>query len=195
MITKSIKQKISEYFFVHPTRKLRVRHIEREVNVALPSAIRYAKELEDEKILKSVIVAGVKVYSGDRASREFLVLKKLFNVYSLFSSGLVDFLTREYSNPTIVVFGSYSRGEDVEGSDIDIYIETAKKDVCGGNVEQFEKKLMRKLQFFQYRKITEIKNKELANNIVNGIALNGFVEVFNWRREEKARVVKAQINQ
>ncbi len=181
----SIKQKINEYFFVHPTAKLRVRHIEREVKVALPSAIRYAKELEDEKILKSVVVAGVKVYTGDRASREFLVRKKLFNVYSLFSSGLVNFLIREYSNPTIVVFGSYSKGEDVEGSDIDFYIETAKN-VSGRNVEQFEKKLMRKLQFFQYRKISDVENKELANNIVNGIALNGFVEVFNWRREGKA---------
>jgi len=35
----------------------------------------------------------------------------------LFSSGLVDFLIEELSNPTVVVFGSYARGEDTEGID------------------------------------------------------------------------------
>ena len=178
MREKDIKSKIKEYFFVHPTAKLRVRHIERDVGVALPSAIRYAKELECEKILKSAVVAGVKVYMADRVAGEFLTQKKLFNVYSLFSCGLVDFLVREYSNPAIVVFGSYSRGEDVEGSDVDVYIECPKKSVKDMDVEMFEKKLMRKLQFFQYRKISDVENKELGNNILNGIALNGFVEVF-----------------
>ncbi len=178
MRTKDIKEKIKEYFFVHPTAKLRVRHIERDVGVALPSAIRYAKELEDEKILKSAVVAGVKVYMADRGAREFLVRKKLFNVYSLFSCGLVEFLVREYSNPAIVVFGSYSRGEDVEGSDVDVYIECPKNSVSTKDVEIFEKKLMRKLQFFQYKKISDVGNKELANNILNGVVINGFVEVF-----------------
>ena len=178
MRTKDVKEKIKEYFFMHPTAKLRVRHIERDVSVALPSAIRYARELEDEKILKSAVVAGVKVYMADRASREFLVSKKLFNFYSLFSSGLVEFLVREYGNPAIVVFGSYWRGEDVEGSDVDVYVECPKKIVNTMDVEMFEKKLMRKLQFFQYRKISDVENKELANNILNGVVINGFVEVF-----------------
>ena len=36
----------------------------------------------------------------------------------------------------------------------------------------------RKIQLFKYRNIKEIKNFFLANNIINGIVLNGFVEVF-----------------
>jgi predicted nucleotidyltransferase len=94
----------------------------------------------------------------------------------LFSSGLIAFLVERLSNPTIVVFGSYSRGEDIEKSDIDFYIETPSKKKI--NLNKFEKALQRKIQFFIYNNIQNVENKELANNIVNGITLNGFVEVF-----------------
>lgn len=176
MITKSIKEKIKQYFFLNPTKKLRIRQIEREVKVPLPLAIRYSKELESEGILKSSIIANVKLYSADRSSRIFLMEKKLFNLQSLFYSGLVDHLAGIYGNPAIAVFGSYSRGEDTEESDIDIYIETPKKEIV--ELADYEKKLRRKIQVFRYGNIRDIKNKELANNILNGITLNGFLEVF-----------------
>jgi len=175
MKAKSIKDRIKEYFFLHPTLKLRVRQIERIVKVPLPSAIRYAKELEKEGILKSSTIANVTIYSADRISKQFLLEKKLFNIRDLFSSGLVAFLIAEFSNPTIIVFGSYSRGEDVEESDIDLYIETPSKKKV--NPVKFEKKLLRKVQIFRYKNINYVENKELANNIINGITLNGFLEV------------------
>ncbi len=176
MIKKDIKNKIKEYFFLNSTARLRVRQIEHVVKVPLPSAIRYTKDLEKEGILKSSVFAGVKMYSADRASGAFLIEKKLFNTRLIFSSGLIDFLVQELSNPTIIVFGSYSRGEDVEDSDTDLYIETnSKKKVA---LDAFEKKLQRKIQLFIYKSIHDIKNKNLANNIINGITLNGFLEVF-----------------
>ena len=66
--------------------------------------------------------------------------------------------------------------EDIETSDIDIYIETLKKQVF--NLEKFEKILQRKIQIFNYSNLDKIQNKELANNIINGLILNGFLEVF-----------------
>jgi predicted nucleotidyltransferase len=173
MATKDIKGKITEYFFLNPTARLRVRQIEREVEVALPSAIRYAKELEQEGILKLTKIAGVNLYSADRSSREFLLEKKLFNLKQI--SPLVDYLIEHWSNPTIVIFGSYARGEDVEGSDVDIYLQTSAKKV---DLKNFEKQLSRGIQLFIHRNIHQVKNKELANNIINGVTLNGFIEVF-----------------
>ena len=177
MITNNIKQQIKGYFFLNPTAKLRVRQIEREVKVPLPSAIRYAKELEKEQILKSTLVAGVKLYSADRTSKIFLLEKKLFNISNLHTTGFVNFLIAQYNNPTIVVFGSYAKGEDIEKSDIDMYIETSSK--LKNNLGSFEEKLKRTIQLFNYKNIRKIKNKDLANNIVNGFTLNGFVEVFS----------------
>ncbi|MBI2109604.1 hypothetical protein HYT58_00325, partial [Candidatus Woesearchaeota archaeon] len=52
MKVRNIKEKIKESFFINPTVKLRVRQIERKLEIPLPSAIRYIKELEKEGILK-----------------------------------------------------------------------------------------------------------------------------------------------
>ena len=176
MITKSVKTKIKNYFLLNPTIKLRVRQIERKVKVPLPSAIRYSMELEQEGILKSEEIARIKVYSADRSSNEFLVEKKVYNFRVLISSNLINFLKGEYFNPAIILFGSFSRGEDVENSDIDLYLETPSRKKV--NLSRFEKVLKRKIQLHLHKSIKEIKNYELANNIVNGITLNGFLEVF-----------------
>ena len=176
MIKKDIKTKLKEYFLLNPTAKLWVRQIERELKISFPLVIRYTKELEKEKILKSTEAPGIMLYSADRTSPTFLLEKKLYNLRSLFSSGLIAFLVQELSNPTIVLFGSYARGEDIETSDVDLYVESVKKDVP--SLEKFEKKLQRRIQLFKYKDISKIENKELANNIINGITLNGFIEVF-----------------
>ena len=176
MKLKDIKTELKEYFFLYPSAKIRVRQIERAIKAPLHSVIRYTKELEKGRILKSSSIARVTFYSADRISATFLLEKKLYNLRSLFSSGLVDFLVQELSNPTLVLFGSYARGEDIETSDIDLYVESAKKELP--SLAKFEKKLQRKIQLFKFKDISKVENKELANNIINGITLNGFVEVF-----------------
>ncbi len=174
MKTNNIKEKIKEYFFLNPTVKLRVRQIERIVKVPLPSAIRYAKELEKEDILTNLNISNIKVYLSKRSSKKFLLEKRLFNIKQV--SGLAEFLVQELSNPIIIIFGSYSKGEDIETSDIDIYVETPSKKEL--NLEKFEKLLQRKIHLFSYKNINNIENKELINNIINGVVMNGFLEVF-----------------
>lgn len=177
MRTKNIKQKIKEHFFINPTAKLRVREIEKLLKLPLPSVIRYCKELKEEDILTTIKTGNVVFYTGNRGSENFLLEKKLFNIKSLYVSGLIEFLKIELSNPVILVFGSYSKGEDIENSDIDLYIETpSKKEI---NLDKFEKILERKIQSFRHKSIGEIRNKELADNIINGIVLNGFIEVLS----------------
>ena len=176
MKQKNIKEKIKEYFFLNPTVKARVRQIERVLHVPLPSVIRYVRELEKEGILKRSVSANITTYSADRISRQFLLEKKFFNIQCLYASGLIDTLIKELSNPTIVVFGSYARSEDIETSDIDLYIETL--DTRKIRLDSFEHKLQRKIQIFIYKNIHDIENKHLANNIVNGVLLNGSIEVF-----------------
>jgi len=72
MIRKSIKEEIKQYFLTNPTARKRVRQIESEVKVPLPSAIRYTKELEKGGILKRSNIANVVTYSADRVSKRFL---------------------------------------------------------------------------------------------------------------------------
>ncbi len=176
MKVKHIKEIIKENFFLNPTQRLRVREIERLLKLPLPSVIRYCKELEKEDILQTIKIGNVVFYTANRSEKKFLLEKKIFNIKSLYSSGLVDFLISELSNPSIVIFGSYARAEDIEKSDIDIYIETpSKKEI---SLEKFEKALKKEIQLFRHKNIHEIKNLHLANNIINGVVINGFIEVF-----------------
>ena len=176
MKRKNIKNKVKEYFFEHPTQRLRVRHIERKAGITLPSAIRYAKELEIENILKSQVIAGVKLYSAYRSSPRFLLEKRFFNIISIIESGLVDFLVDSTIPDAIILFGSFAKGEDIEDSDINIYVQTKKTEI---GVKDFEKKLGKSIQIFAFNSIHDIKNKHLSNNILNGSNLYGFVEVFD----------------
>ncbi len=175
MIIKDIKNKIKEYFFVNPSAKLRVRHIEKVLKLPLPSIIRYCRELEQEGILRTIKTGGVVFYTAERSNENFLLEKKLFNIKQLYHSGLVEYLRTELHNPPTAVFGSYAKGEDTENSDIDLYIETTKKEF---DITKFEKTLKRRVQLFTHKNINEVKNPHLANNIINGIVLNGFIEVF-----------------
>jgi predicted nucleotidyltransferase len=170
-----IKERIKEYFFLNPTKQTWVRQLERELGIPIPSAIRYANELKEEGFIQLKRVANANILSANRASRLFLHEKTLFNIKRIFSCGLIDFVAKEFDSPPIVLFGSYSKGEDIETSDIDLYIEThLEVDIPS----RFEENLQRKLQIFRFKSLKLIKNKELANTIVNGITLNGYVEVF-----------------
>jgi len=176
MIRKNIKETIEEYFFLNPTSKLRVRQIEKALKLPLPSVIRYCKELEEEGTLTTIKTGNIVFYTADRANEKFLLGKKIFNIRQIYKSGLVEYLKQELSNPVIVLFGSYAKGEDIETGDIDMYVEThSKKEI---SLDEFERRLQRKIQVFRHRSITEIKNKHLANNIINGIILNNYIEVF-----------------
>ena len=176
MKRKDIKQTIKEYFFVNSAAKLRVREIERTLKLPLPSVIRYCGELEKESILTIIRMGNVKFYTADRGSEKYLLEKKLYNIKKIYESGLIEYLKRELSNPPIVLFGSFAKGEDTEESDIDLYIETPSKKKA--SLEKYEKLLKRRIQVFKHNNLNEISNPHLANNIINGMTLNNFIEVF-----------------
>lgn len=177
MKVKNIKQSIMEYFFINPNAKLRVREIERTLKAPLPSVIRYCRELQKDNILTAVKTGKVTFYTGNWGSEKYHLEKKIYNLRKIYESGIIEYIRQELSNPPIVLFGSFAKGEDTEESDIDLYIETpSKKEIKLG---EFEKFLKRKIQIFRNKNnLNEISNHHLANNIINGIKLNNYLEVF-----------------
>jgi len=71
------------------------------------------------------------------------------------------------------LFGSYSRGEDIENSDIDIAIIGRKKQI---DLTEFEKILNRKINIITFNNFKEI-HKNLKENLFNGITLTGGIEL------------------
>lgn len=181
-----VKQKIKDYFFLNPTVRLRKRQIEREAQVPFPSVVRYVNELLAERILREEVFGGVKVYSASRSDK-YLIEKRLWNIGQVYDSGLIDHLKDEYSDPLIILFGSYSFGEDIDRSDIDIFVETSRKVVVPNS---FSKKLRREVQVFREKNIKNIKNKLLINSILNGIVLSGHVRIYNEKLEGMQRRIR-----
>lgn len=176
MYTPKLKQKIKEFYFRNPTTKLRVREIERTVNIPLPSVIKYTKELVSENILKKEGIGTTTFFTANR-DKLFFLEKKLYNLQKIYNSGVIEYIQKELHNPTVILFGSFAKGEDTEESDIDIYIQTSSRKKI--DLKPYFSEIGRDFQIFQHKHIKELQNTYLMNNIVNGITLNGFIEVFN----------------
>lgn len=103
----------------------------------------------------------------------FIDLSRVYWKIVLEDSGLIKALSEKLLSPVIIIFGSLSKAEVKEDSDIDIAIFTATRKEL--NVNEFEKKLKRKIQLFLFKDRENVKNTELLNNILNGYKLRG-----NW---------------
>ena len=110
----------------------------------------------------------------DDDMRGVIGLKRVENLRQIYDSGLVRFLIEEFPGTTIILFGSYSRGEDVLESDIDIAIVGSKGRAV--DLSKFEKILFREIRINFYNSFKEI-HKNLRANILNGIILSGGVEL------------------
>ena len=173
MITKGNNLKVLELFFKYPYRSFHIRELSRLTGLSSTGIIKIIKRLKKENLLVSRKTGYIEEIKPN-FSGKFLTAKRVYNLFSLYDSGLVDFLKKIYEIPrAIVVFGSYSEGMDTEKSDVDIAIISSVKKTP--DLEKFEKKLARKINIHNI----EIKNsaKEFKNSLANGIVLEGFIEV------------------
>jgi len=159
-------------FFDYPTRKFQLREISRIIQLGLPSVINHVKNLEKQGFVKKINGGVYDSYTSDK-TEIFKIYKKNDVLIRLHESGLVDLLVDTVIPDAIVLFGSASKGEDIEESDIDLFLIAKEKKV---DLKIFEKKLNRKISLHFEDKIQNIP-KELLNNIVNGIIIYGYLKV------------------
>lgn len=173
MITKDNNINVMELFFKDPSRKFHLRELERLTGLSLPGVRKIVMRLQKSGLLESEYTKVVKNFYA-KHDNKFILLKRLYNIYSIFSTGLLDFLRDKYEEPkAIVLFGSYSRGEDVSSSDIDIAVITQKRVEL--DLSSYEKKLSRIINLYEINiKTTE---KDFLNALANGIVLYGYLEM------------------
>ncbi|MBS3124573.1 nucleotidyltransferase domain-containing protein [Candidatus Woesearchaeota archaeon] len=168
----SAKEKIISKIFEDPSKKYYVRELAREAKVNPNSVINAVKHLEKENIVKRKTRRHIVEIFADLDDPAFLRKKRIFNLMQIYDSGIADYLTKYYNPKSIILFGSYSRGEDIKKSDIDIAVITDNEEII--NLEVFEKKLSRKIHLLllQYKKI----NDELYASLINGISIYGYLD-------------------
>lgn len=110
----------------------------------------------------------------NRDSPKSVAFKRAENLKMIAEAGLEEFLEGHFPGCAIVLFGSYSLGEDTADSDIDIAVIGSKgKDI---DVARFEKMLERSITVHYFRDFSSM-GKNLKNNILNGILLQGSIKL------------------
>lgn len=107
-------------------------------------------------------------------NKQVIEIKRSENLKNIYLSGLSDYLEEYLAGSTIILFGSYSKGEDTNRSDIDIAVIERKTKAL--DLEKYEKRLNRKIMINFYDSWKDI-HKNLKNNILNGIVLHGGVDL------------------
>ncbi len=176
MLQKSSILKTSEIFFVSPNKKHYLMDISRSIGLAHTSV----KKNLDKLVKLGLIIESIEekgrrkfpLYKANTDNRLFKEYKMVYNLSSLLESGVIEFIEEKLMPKSIVLFGSYQRGEDIENSDIDIFVECKEEELT---LNKFEKKLGRKIQL-HFKENFTLYPKELKNNIINGIVVRGFLE-------------------
>ena len=173
MLTKSNDIKVLKLFFDSPEKKFHIREIARLTKLSPPGVMKIVKRLSDDDFLVAEKDKMVKNVSASRSDK-FIQIKRLFNVYLLYESGIVSFLRQRYEEPeAIVLFGSYSKGEDISKSDVDIAIITSKKILP--RMIKFESVIKRKINLHEVG--IGSAEKPFLNQLSNGIVLYGYLKV------------------
>jgi len=167
MVQKGSQLQVLEVFFKEPTRIHFIKEISRKINLA-PTSVRIAiKELLKEDLIKGKEASPFNGFISNRENENFIFYKKVYNLYIL--KQLSDFLISNFYPKLIVLYGSYSLGEDIETSDIDIFISGKRKEI---KLDKFEKLLERNIHLLFSDNINKLDDN-IIKKIHNGIVLYG----------------------
>ena len=174
MLKNYNRYKLLRLFLDSPTESFRLREIARLTKISPPSVINYLKEFEKDGLIRRQIKREIPFYNSIRDNSNFILYKKISILFELNNSGLIDYLWDKLSPEAIILYGSFSRGESIENSDVDLFILGKNKNI---DLINFEKKLNKRLHILFKESTKEIPN-ELKNNILNGVILKGYIKVF-----------------
>ncbi len=168
MVQKCSYLKVLEVFFQEPTTIQFIKSISKKIKLAPTSVKNHINQLLKDKLIVSKESIPFNGFIANRDNDKFIYFKRSYNLFSLFE--LNQFIINEIYPQKIFLFGSYSLGEDVESSDIDlIIISKVKKEI---NLNKFEKQLKRKINIMIIKDLKKLDN-EIKNKVNNGVILFG----------------------
>ncbi|HIH92396.1 TPA: hypothetical protein HA281_06380 [Candidatus Woesearchaeota archaeon] len=174
------KEKVLLWFFSFPTHEMSLNDLCLQLQIAKTTAKRTVQELIEEGFLNVKVLGKLWRITPNPSHLYTYTLKIPYNLRLIYESGIIGKIHKQVPEArTIVLFGSYRKGDDAEASDIDIAVE-----VTGS--QQTAVKELGVFPQFGYRKDVRINlhvfsretvDQNLFANIANGIVLEGFLEV------------------
>ena len=172
----NLQQRVLRLLFLKAGTSLNAHNIARVLNVSQPAVMKALPYLEKEELITLFQDKESKRWAIElnRENHRIMQLKRADNLKLIYESGLADFLEIEFAGATIILFGSYSYGEDTVNSDIDIAIVGRKEKSI--DLEKFENIFGKEIRINFYESFGKI-HKNLRSNLFNGIILSGRINL------------------
>ncbi|MBI5060724.1 MAG: nucleotidyltransferase domain-containing protein [Candidatus Aenigmarchaeota archaeon] len=171
-----LQQEIMRFLFMNAGESFNARGLAIPLGVSQPAIAKALPLLERRGFIHMAKDRNSKRLSIELRRENPLVIgmKRADNIRQLYESGFAEFIREKFPSCTIIVFGSFAKGEDTRNSDIDIAVIGAKSKPL--DLSEFRKKLMKDIRINFYKSFKEI-GVELRNNILGGILLSGWIEL------------------
>lgn len=172
----NLQQEIIRLLFVNTGNFLNQRQLSKKLNVSQPAVKKALLKLERLELINISQDKESKRWAVglNRENNRLMQLKRVDNLRRIYESGILDFLEKEFQGAVIILFGSFSRGDDTIDSDIDLAIIGRKAKKIG--LDYYEKIIEREIIINFYESFDKI-HKNLKENIFNGIVLSGRIEL------------------
>lgn len=172
-------KKIMFWYFSNPKQEVSLNDLTKLANISKTTANRTVSRLEKEGFLKLNRIGGLWRITCNQ-SHPYNTTKKIsYNLELIYESRVLDAIQKNFQNPrSIILFGSYRKGDDIESSDLDIAVEMLDDE----ETKIFQIGTIPKLGYRENVKVNVLKftrkkvDLNLFANLVNGIVLFGFLE-------------------
>jgi len=177
---ETAKTRVLEVLFKYPEKEFSLSDLAIEARVAKANIGGILDEFQKIGLITLEKLSKIWRIKANQTNWLYARNKIVYNLNSIYQSGLVEFLVDFFKNPkAIILFGSFRKGEDLSTSDVDIAIESddvkTYEVVSLKQVAEFEKIIGRRIQLHLFNRRNMDVN--VFNNIANGILLWGFLEV------------------
>lgn len=164
---------VLQQFFDFPRKAFLIRELSRNTKLSVPSIRLHIKALLAEGLILKDKNGLYPSFSAVRESPFFKLLKAQNVILRLHQTSILSTIEKVVYPSCIVLFGSASRGEDSEESDIDLFVQAKHIKL---DLSKFEKTLNRKINLLFEPDLKTI-GPELLNNLANGTVVYGYLKV------------------
>ncbi len=170
---------ILHWFFACPTKEVSLTDLTTLTKVSKTTANRIVTQLKKEGFLKIIHLGNTWRISCNPNHPYNIERKIAYNLQLVYESGTLSEVIKHFGSPrSIILFGSYRKGDDIDSSDLDIAVEMLDNE----ETRIFELGIIPQLGYRKNVRVNILKftrNKvdlNLFANLANGIILYGFLE-------------------
>jgi predicted nucleotidyltransferase len=169
---ESFEEKLLELFFNQPTKQWHFLELANKLDLAQSKLDKWLKRFISEKLIKRIKEKGkMPYYISNHEAFEYRNKKKIFAMMKLHETGFLNYLSGMNAK-TVILFGSMSRSDWHEKSDIDLFVYGDASNVKIGKYEMLFK---RDVQLFVAENEEDLKKMgpALLKNIIKGMTIKG----------------------